>query len=320
MSVLIISIIAAAILWIYLAFRRDLRASRQRLQGASQIIETASGPVEYAEAGEGAPVLMVHGAGGGFDQGMETGRLLVSQGFRLIAMSRFGYLRTPLPLDASPAAQADAHAALLTALGISRAAIAGGSAGAPSAMQFAIRHPDLCSALVLVVPITYKPPGTATSAPKLSPWAEKVLMTIVGSDLTFWLASKAARNMVIKRVLGTPPEAVSSASKDERVRISRVLNGILPISSRSKGILNDARISASIPRFDLERIKAPTLVVGVCDDLYGTFAGARYTAGQIPGAKFTSYNNGGHMWAGHNDELMAELGAFLKAHNHAVRP
>jgi pimeloyl-ACP methyl ester carboxylesterase len=52
-------------------------------------------------------------------------------------MSRFGYLRTPLPADASAAAQADAHACLLDALGIRRAAIVGASAGAPSAMQFA---------------------------------------------------------------------------------------------------------------------------------------------------------------------------------------
>ena len=34
------------------------------------------------------------------------------------APSRFGYLRTPLPSDASPAAQADAHSCLLDALGL----------------------------------------------------------------------------------------------------------------------------------------------------------------------------------------------------------
>ncbi len=47
--------------------------------------------------------------------------------FHVIAMSRFGYLRTPLPLDASASAQADAYACLLDALNIRQAAIIGDS-------------------------------------------------------------------------------------------------------------------------------------------------------------------------------------------------
>jgi len=43
-------------------------------------------------------LLAIHGSGGGYDQGI-----------RVIAMSRFGYLRTPMHTDASAAAQADAH-------------------------------------------------------------------------------------------------------------------------------------------------------------------------------------------------------------------
>ena len=111
----------------------------------------------------GAPLLVVHGAGGGFDQGLEFAGSLPRRGFRVIAMSRFGYLRTPLPDDASPIAQADAHACLLDALGIERTAIMGGSAGAPSAMQFAIRHPDRCNALVLLV-VTFRRAQSAQSA------------------------------------------------------------------------------------------------------------------------------------------------------------
>ena len=43
---------------------------------------------------------MVHGAGGGFDQGLELGDF-ARAGFRVIAVSRFGYLGTPLPADAA---------------------------------------------------------------------------------------------------------------------------------------------------------------------------------------------------------------------------
>jgi CubicO group peptidase (beta-lactamase class C family) len=54
----------------------------------------------------------------------------VGEGFRIIAPSRIGYLRIPLPQDASPAAQADAYACLLDALNISKVAVVGVSAEA----------------------------------------------------------------------------------------------------------------------------------------------------------------------------------------------
>src|SRR5262245_37795360 len=141
------SALAAILAWLARAFAIDQRAHRQRLCGKSQVIGTRRGPIEYAEAGSGPAVLVVHGAGGGFDQGMEFAEPIATAGFRVVAMSRFGYLRTAMPVDASPAAQADAHLALMDALGIDRAVVIGASPGAPSAMQFALRHPDRCQAL-----------------------------------------------------------------------------------------------------------------------------------------------------------------------------
>lgn len=320
-SLLVLLAFAAlmACLWMYFAFRRDLRAAQERLRGISRIVPTASGPIECAEAGKGPPLLAVHGAGGGVDQGMAIGRPLVDRGFRVIAMSRFGYLRTPLPEDASPSAQADAHASLLDALGVARVAVIGVSAGAPSAMQFAIRHPDRCAALVLLVPLAYKPAEVAPSAPKLSPRAEKILMTIAGSDLAFWLAWKFARTVLIRLALATPPEIVSAASKDEQMRIDGTLDRVLPVSARLRGIFNEKRIADSLTRFALEKIVAPTLVISVRDDLFGTFASAQYTAAQIANAKFVGYETGGHLWVGHHEDLIAEVDAFLRAHCGADR-
>jgi len=84
------------------------------------LLETRCGPIEYQEAGQGVPLLVVHGSGGGHDQGMAFARPLARRGIRVIAMSRFGYLRTPMPADASVPAQADAHVCLLDALGMAR--------------------------------------------------------------------------------------------------------------------------------------------------------------------------------------------------------
>jgi 2-hydroxy-6-oxonona-2,4-dienedioate hydrolase len=299
----------------FFAYRHDINASHARLVGVSKVIETASGPIEYAESGEGPVVLVVHGAGGGFDQGLDIAKPLVSQGFKVIAMSRFGYLRTPSAADTSVAAQAKAHASLLDALQIEHVAIFGVSAGGPSALQFAIDYPERCSALVLMVPLAYKPQDVAASVPKLSPLTEKMLMTIVGSDFAFWLGSKLAPSLVTKTVLGTPPEIAATASEEEKNRIRRFMNSILPISSRARGIINDSKISASLKRFEFEKVKAPTLILSVRDDLYGTFASSEYTAKQIPGAKFIGYETGGHMLIGHDDQANTEITAFLKANS-----
>jgi pimeloyl-ACP methyl ester carboxylesterase len=289
-------------------YQRDIQQARHRVSSGSQIAETACGPIEYAVTGDGPLVLVVHGAGGGFDQGLDFGASLVERGFRVIAMSRFGYLRTPLPADASPAAQADAHACLLDALGIKRVAVA----GAPSSMQFALRHPRRITALVLLVPAIYVPrPGGAP--PVTTPRGTEFLIDMgLRSDFLFWAASRLARRAVIRAILATPPAAVENASPEEQARVQQVLDHILPITQRRLGLLNEAAVIPSLQRYELERINVPTLTISFADDLYGTYDGARYTAEQIRGARYVGYPSGGHLWVGHQQDVSDEIVRFLK--------
>jgi hypothetical protein len=48
-------------------------------------VSTRCGPIEVQEAGVGIPLLMIHGSGGGHDQGMAWARPLVQQGVREIS-------------------------------------------------------------------------------------------------------------------------------------------------------------------------------------------------------------------------------------------
>ena len=309
---LVLLVLASISALVYQEYRRDLQEAWQRVSSGSQIALTSCGPIEYAVHGDGPPVLVVHGAGGGYDQGLALAEPLVARGFRAVVVSRFGYLRTPLPADASAAAQADAHACVLDALGIRRTAILGFSAGAPSSLQFALRHPDRCSALILLVPAAYVPRPADAPPLKTPPTTQFLFDTVLRSDFLFWAAIRLARTTVLRSLLATSPYIVENASAAEQARVDRIIAHILPVSPRRLGLVNDAAVVSSLTRYNLERISAPALVISVADDLFGTYDVARYTAQQLPHGRFIGYTTGGHVWVGHHDQVMSEIAAFLK--------
>jgi pimeloyl-ACP methyl ester carboxylesterase len=266
--------------------------------------QTGAGPIEYAVEGFGPPALVIHGAGGGYDQGLLLGRSFF--GFQITAPSRFGYLGTPTPADISPAAQADAHAALLESLRVERPVVVGVSAGAPCAVEMALRHPDQVRALVLMVPRGYWP-----DQPEEPPTRNKEVMRLVmsGADLAYWLAMRLARGKLVQ-FLGVPPEVEAGASPAERERVSAVMKSVLPLSMRIEGIRNDSAIT--LGPLPLDRIAAPTLVISAKDDLFNTLPAAEHLAGQIPGAKLVVFDSGGHLMVGRGREVDGLIADFLE--------
>ena len=300
---------SAATFVAYARYRKDMRSIGDQVESGSTIAETIAGPIEYAEKGEGEPLLMIHGAGGGYDQGLLLARDF-ADGYRVIAPSRFGYLKTPVPQDSSPAAQADAHAALLDFLSISKCIVVGVSAGGPSAVELALRHPDKCSALVLVVPRTHDP--TQSMGADESVQSQTVLRLIEASaDFLFWLAIRVARPAVV-RFLGAPPDLEADASAEERQRVTDVMRSVLPLSSRVRGIAVDSSIELS--SWPLERIDIPVLIISAKDDLWKTLPGARFTAERIPGAELRVLEHGGHLMIGQEMQVTSWIRKFLAAH------
>ena len=265
-------------------------------------------------------MLLVHGGGGGIDQTREYALQLAAAGLRAVTMSRFGYLRTPLPQDGSAGAQADAHACLLDALKIGRAAIIGVSAGAPSTLQFALRHPRRCTAMVLMVPAAYVPRSDGNPVAKLSPAARLAFQAAPASDFLFWAMVRFAPSSLARHMLGATPEVVAAASEKERERLWRMVAQLLPLSLREAGMRNDLAVIGGLRRYELERIAVPTLVVSVADDYALLSEVARYTASQIPGARHIEYPDGGHLWIGRNDEVVAEVAAFIRSSRSAAAP
>jgi len=81
-------------------YQKELSIASDRILEGSRVVKTAQGLIEYSTAGKGLPVLFIHGAGGGHDMGRFFARR-IGDDFFWVCPSRFGYLRTPMPEDAS---------------------------------------------------------------------------------------------------------------------------------------------------------------------------------------------------------------------------
>ena len=300
----------------YTAYRKEINAANARIDADRQTIDSPHGPIEFGESGNGPAALVIHGAGGGFDQGLDVGRYYLGDDYRIIAPSRFGYLGSPLPSDASPEAQADAHLRVLDALKLERVPVIGISAGAPSALQLALRHPERCSALVLLVPLAYGPQERADRRNRLF---LRTLDTLASSDFLFWTATKLAHSTMIRTLLGTPVDVYRQASPAQRKNVDLMLHSILPVSKRYAGIRNETIVANNLARVPLETMRVPTLVISANDCLYGTYAPALYTAENIPGAKFVGFTTGGHLLVGQEDEVRLQITSFVKEHAPAER-
>jgi pimeloyl-ACP methyl ester carboxylesterase len=302
--------LAAGATWLGHEYRSDIARARSRVATGSEVLATPCGPIEYAEVGTGPVILGIHGAGGGFDQGLALVGPFARQGYRVIVMSRFGYLRTPAPPHASIDGQAAAHACLLDALGVRSAVVIGVSAGAPSALEFALRYPARCTALVLLVPGWY---ATAPSgAGRMGPVEAGLFARLLRSDFLFWAIGRFLPSFAERTVLGTPPGVVTAGSPSEQARVASILRDIAPISQRQAGLSLEGQLTVARLSKPLESMTVPTLVISAQDDLYGTYANAQFIARHIPDSRLVGYPTGGHMLVGHTDQLLATVIAFLR--------
>lgn len=291
------------------AFREARLLADARHFRQSSTCESGAGTLEYALAGDGPPIMMIHGTGGGYDQGLLFAAALRERGFRIVAPSRFGYLGSAFPDDPSPARQADALVDLIDHLGIDTLPVIGGSAGALTAAEFALRHPNRCSHLVLLVPaanLTNRDPVEFTAVQRVA------VDAVLESDFAFWSLSRLAPDRMIGTLLATDPALLEIVSPAERNRARTILDQIFPISRKRDGLRTDAHWAGMPSETAFERIAVPTSILSCEDDRFGTAATARLLSERIPGAELTVYPTGGHIWLGHDDDVADRIAAFVR--------
>ena len=287
----------------------DLRRAYQRIaNGGSQVVPSPWGDLEYLRGGSGPPVLVIHGSGGGFDQGELIARAVLGEGFAWIAPSRFGYLRSALPAEASFDLQAAAYLHLLDSLGIERVAVLALSHGGPSALLFALHHPERVSSLTLLSC------GVASAADENQAEANAKgdrLKMIFEHDLAYWAVSHLMKKQLI-RLMGADDAVIASLSERQRELVEAVIDRMNPVAPRSAGVAFDNQ--ATLPNERIAGIKVPTLILHATDDGLQLYRNAEYAAAHIPGSRLRRFERGGHLLVAVEQEaVQGETRRFILA-------
>ena len=288
-----------------MSYQRDLQDAIIQLQAGSQLFDLSSGIAEAAIIGKGNPVLISHGGGGGYDMGVWLAGL-IGQGFEYIAPSRFGYLRTPVPAVPTPENQADAYLSLIDHLKLDSVFILGLSSGGPSALQFAIRHPDRCRGLIMLSAISRQIPPLPLVLRLIYPF-------MLRFDFVPWLIYSISPDFVF-RSNGVNRSLLAQIEMDsEKMDLLHSLyQTSFPVSPRRDGIVNDMEQVSVLAPYALDQIQSPTLVIHAENDPIVPIGLGEYSATTIPDASFLKLTEGGHFCAvTHREEIVPTIREFL---------
>ncbi len=269
----------------YVQFRGEIAAARQRVLEGSTVLTTEYGEIEYAVEGDGPAALLIHGAGGGYDQGMLIGKKALGDGYQFISVSRFGYLRSPLTETSTVEHQAALYAALLDHLEIDQAVILGASAGGPSALQFVHDYPDRSRGLVLLSAVTM-------FMGEEIPLSTKVINTIQKSDFSYWLVLKTFRPQ-FSEMIGIPQDIYEALSPEDKQYADDMLSFMHPMSPRYPGNIHEARIRP-LSGEAMGTISVPTIILHAQDDSLVTFDHAVFANNSMRHSELVSFESGGH--------------------------
>jgi len=286
-------------------YQNEIAQAWKRVRAVpTRTLSSSYGRVEYAMAGSGQPVLMSHGILGSHTEALGMVSTYFGEALA-IAPSRFGYFRSEMPRDASPARQADVYAELLDEVGVERCVAIGFSAGGPSAIEFALRHPDRMDLLVLASAALPREPIPVVVTKVVPP----VMRLTLSRDRPFWLF-KTLMPRTCRHLLGVPEsyEATGAAA----ATLQEITSSVFPIRPRREGAVFDAFIgNPHVNTSPLEDINVPTLIIHAADDALAPYTYAQDAAARIPNARLVTVATGGHEFLGSEPVVRDAIHGYL---------
>jgi pimeloyl-ACP methyl ester carboxylesterase len=298
-----VALILMTLLIVFPSYQMQMNEAKEKIKSESRLLETNFGVMEYAISGQGKPVLLIHGAGGGFDQGLWLGRICLQGDYQFIAPSKFGYLSSHTPEEYSAKLQAEQYRILLDYLGIDKVSIIGVSAGGPSSMQFVNDFPERVDKLILLSAVSMPP-----HPDDKDPFFVNIIQTIQKSDFAYWVFTKAFKSQILS-LIGIPSGDYKQFTPEQKELANELLNVMHPMSLRHKGTITDGLI---IQDFKIpETISTPTLVIHSKNDGLVSYSHAEYANQRIEGSKLILYETGGHGLISELEDARREINSFL---------
>ena len=259
-----------------------------------RLLTTALGTVELAQTTDAPRILALHGAMGGYDQSLLLARALIPDA-GAIALSRPGYLGSPLSLGPTPEQQADLYAAVLSSLGIDRIVVAAVSGGGPSAIHFALRHPDRCRQLILVSTPAGPMPGYEENLKRINKMRRMLLVPGL-LPLLRWQAGRDPLRGVARAV--PDPELYARVVADPEAMgllVSLQQGTLRNLAARMPGTLHDTTAFGTIAPLPVSDLTVPTLVIHAENDPVVDVTHARRILAETPLARGLILPSGGHV-------------------------
>lgn len=284
---LILGVVSVSAVYIW-----DMNRAYARVSERGTVIRSPYGNIEYTEGGSGPAVLVIHGSGGGYDQGELIAHAVLGEDFHWIAPSRFGYLHSTFYETSTWDDQAHAYAYLLDHSGLSDVAVVAMSHGGPSALLFAVLHPERVRSLTLISC------GVASSSAPDQAQANRkgdMLTTIFKYDPLYWAVAKVFKKQLME-LMGADDSVIANLSADQRALFENFIEYMNPVSMRSAGAAFDNQ--AILPGERIAAITAPTLIFHAADDTLQLYHNAEVAASTIPNARLIRFDQGGHFLIG----------------------
>lgn len=291
---ILVGVLLVAGMYLLVQGIRCNRATKEKLKQLSEYdaktISLSYGDMSYVDKGNGEVILSVHGIFGGYDQAFDTCKDFAS-GYRILAPSRFGYLGSDMLGSGTPAEQATAYVEFLDRLGIDKVYLLATSAGGSIAIRFALDYPERTKGLILycsAMPPAAKPANYAEYA---GPPA------FLCNDYAMFLM-----NPLFEPVMGMDASTIY---------------GMLPVGERKAGVILDASITnpdmaRNYDSYIIEDLQVPTLILHAKDDKLASYADVEKAWDRFPNSTLVSFETGGHLMVGHEEEVKDAVMAFVK--------